>query len=116
LGAISAGDETTCAIVSGAAKCWGLNNLGQVGDGTTTSPRLTPTQVSGMTSGVTAISDSGDDTACAVVSGAARCWGLNYEGQVGDGTATNRSTPTQVSGLTSGLTAISAGNGFTLAK
>jgi alpha-tubulin suppressor-like RCC1 family protein len=96
--------------VSGAAKCWGGSNGGGIGDGAFVS-RLTPVQVSGLTSGVTAIvADQQDGTSCAIVSGAVKCWGNNGAGQVGDGTTTNRGTPTQVSGLTSGVTAISAGS------
>jgi len=41
---------------------------------------------------------------CAVVAdGTARCWGGNASGQLGDGTTTNRSVPTAVSGLTNAV-------------
>jgi alpha-tubulin suppressor-like RCC1 family protein len=107
--AISAGYQHTCAVLStGAVKCWGDNGSGQIGDNTQTS-RLTPVAVSGLSSGVTAIS-AGYQHTCAVLStGAVKCWGDNGSGQIGDNTQTSRLTPVAVSGLSSGVTAISAG-------
>ena len=58
---ITSGTYSGCAIQSGAAKCWGNNQNGQAGDGTVTTAGVPPTQVSGLTSGVTRIS-SGDVT------------------------------------------------------
>lgn len=115
---LAAGDSFSCEFNrNGATSCWGLNNLGQLGNGTTTSTS-TPTPVSGLSSGVTAIS-AGQGQACAVKDGAAYCWGQNTSGEVVNGSVGSPSesvkTPTQVVGLTSGVTAISAGNGFTCA-
>ena len=44
---MKAGEGHTCALdATGAGYCWGLNEYGQLGDGTK-APRLTPTPVGG---------------------------------------------------------------------
>ncbi len=112
--AASSGGQHTCAVVGGAAKCWGDNSAAQIGDGTT-NPALTPIQVSGLTSGVTSVA-AGNVHSCALTSaGAVKCWGTNTNGQLGDNTQTNRLTPVAVSGLASGVAAIVAGAAHTCA-
>jgi len=112
--AISAGSSHSLALKSdGTVWAWGSNNVGQLGDGTTTD-RNRPVQVSGLTN-VIAITGGCESHSLALKSdGTVWAWGYNNFGQLGDGTTTNRSTPVQVSGL-SGISAIGAGSGHSVA-
>lgn len=113
--AIAASSGHTCALtVGGGAKCWGNNDWGQLGDGTTTD-RLAPVDVSGLTSGVQAITAGSNHTCALTTGGGVKCWGLNNDGQLGDSTTMNRLMPVDVAGLSSGVQAISAGYNHTCA-
>jgi hypothetical protein len=99
-GSISAGATVVCGLESGTGRayCWGANEVGQLGDGTT-NPRLLPTAVAGDALQFSSI-DAGPHMACAVeaITDAAYCWGRNLNGSLGDGTRNDRRTPTLVSG------------------
>jgi alpha-tubulin suppressor-like RCC1 family protein len=100
----------SCALTTaGALQCWGNNSKGQLGDGTTTN-RLTPVAVSGLSNDVQAITGGGDHSCALTNGGGVQCWGDNARGQLGDGTTTDRLTPVGVSGLSSGVQAVTAGN------
>ena len=86
---ITAGVYHTCALQQdGTVKCWGRNDHGQLGDGTTTE-RKTPTTVPGL-SGVAAIAVGELHTCALMQGGTVKCWGLNASGQLGDDTTTER--------------------------
>lgn len=106
---IVAGRDHTCVLTqSGAVKCWGRNNYRQLGDGTYDN-RSTPVNVSGLSFGIKAIAPGGDHTCALTQSGAVRCWGRNDLGELGDGTYSMKNTPVDVSGLSSGVVDIVAG-------
>ena len=80
-------------------KCWGVNRLGQLGDGTPTN-RATPVDVAGLTSGVAIVSAASGRAHTGALSsaGGLKCWGLHHVGQLSDGTTTNRAEPVDVIG------------------
>jgi hypothetical protein len=120
--AVSTGDyHVSCAVTaSGGAKCWGSNQYGALGTGSSSGPETchvaspcsrTPVDVTGLSTGVATIS-AADAYACAVTTaGGVKCWGSNFWGQLGNGSRVEEDTPIDVSGLTSGAAAVSTGEG-----
>jgi len=114
---VSAAEWHTVALTStGQAYAWGFNGDGALGDGTTTD-RTRPVAVS-MPAGVTfsAITGGMVHTVALTATGDAYAWGWNVQGQLGDGTTSNRTTPVAVSmppGVT--FTALGVGGEHTVA-
>lgn len=82
--AISIGSEHSCAVVNGAAFCWGYGESGEIGNNAQNISNLVPVQVQGLTSGVTAIAAGVcSDHTCALVNGGVQCWGLHDGGPGG---------------------------------
>jgi alpha-tubulin suppressor-like RCC1 family protein len=110
---VTNGANQACALLSdNTVKCWGYNNDGQLGDGSTTN-RSTPVQVvgasgSGSLTGVSVVSGGRLHTCALLSGGTVYCWGDNGNGELGDGTTTNRSLPVRVGSITNAST-ISAG-------
>lgn len=111
--AIAAGEVHGCALrVDGTVWCWGYHYYGNLGNGTSgVTPGLdchtgggcgTPYAVQVVSAQGGALTNvlkviAGRMHTCALRSGGTVwCWGYNVEGELGDGTATNRSTPVQV--------------------
>ena len=96
---VQTGSSHTCGLTAiGAAYCWGDNSEGQLGNGSIINS-LTPTAVA-MPGGVTfrSLAVSFFHTCGLTATGAAYCWGFNGAGEIGDGTTTDRWTPTLVAG------------------
>ena len=92
---VATGALHTCvALAAGQAKCFGLNDRGQLGTRSRGNTPF-PTNVEGV-NGATALA-AGASHSCALLSDASvACWGANYYGQLGDGRKGFSSTPQAV--------------------
>lgn len=104
---VAGGGDHTCALIRpGSVVCWGRNDHGQLGDGTTGSSSV-PVPVAGLT-GVVGLA-LGRHHSCAVLeAGGVRCWGGNGLGELGDGSTTDSATPVDVVDLPIAIAAVSS--------
>ncbi len=89
---VTAFGNSTCAVnTNGAAKCWGADSQGQVGNGTTGSDYAVPTDPIGMSSGVKDISIGYMGTCALMATNSLNCWGHRWS--LGNGSSTTARTP-----------------------
>lgn len=86
---LSLGRDHSCATdAEGAVWCWGHNPDGQVGNGTfDVFGVATPTPVVSLPADVVSIDTGGAHTCAASASEGVHCWGSNFVGALGNGTA-----------------------------
>lgn len=112
---LSAGGAHTCAVsAEGHLLCWGSNEFGQLGNGNLLES-LTPVPVEGLIGTVASVSTGASHTCAVMEYGAVFCWGLNAQGQLGDGTSELRPSPVAVQGLSEPVVQVSAGYTHTCA-
>lgn len=96
---------------------WGENTWGQIGDGTLTSPQLLPLALGGTGATWKSVAIGGSHTLGIKSDGSLWAWGLNLNGQLGDGTngiGRYRTAPVQI-GTAKDWLAVAAGNFHSLA-
>ncbi|MCW3056920.1 MAG: regulator of chromosome condensation [Solirubrobacterales bacterium] len=99
---ISAGGGNACLVISsGRVDCWGNNESGQLGNGTTANSDI-PVEVHGVTNAIE-VSAGLEDSCVLLSSGHVDCWGSNDFAALGDGTRNSSDTPVEVRGLTNAI-------------
>jgi alpha-tubulin suppressor-like RCC1 family protein len=113
---VAAGYSHSCALTNtNVVQCWGYNGSGELGPGTTASYSSTPITVTGLLSGIISMTAGGSHTCALNNTGAVQCWGYNAYGELGNGFTVSSSSPVAVTGLSSGVVSIAAGNSETCA-
>mgnify|MGYP006088947645 CR=1 FL=1 len=112
---ITSGGNHNCAIVDdGSISCWGRGYGGLLGNGASANMwSTTPTTTASLGTGRTAIAlSSFESHTCSILDdGTVSCWGWSSFGELGDGTNTYSSVPTQTTSLGAGKSAIAIATG-----
>ncbi len=95
--AIAAGGAHSCAVVGGGVQCWGSNFSYELGRTSASCPdgdcSSVPLAVNGVSSGVTALGAGSEHTCALVGNSSIKCWGNDFNGQLGDGRYLSAETP-----------------------
>lgn len=102
-----------CIVTTnGGIKCWGDQTEGGLGNGKTSGIQPSPIDVIGLSAKAVAVS-AGVHFGCALlVDGRVQCWGINWEGEAGDGSGNDSLVPNTVSGIVDAI-AITSGASHT---
>jgi prepilin-type N-terminal cleavage/methylation domain-containing protein len=94
---VSAKDEYSCGVrLGGEGYCWGYNRFGKLGlgAGLINTTQTNPTLISGYNWDII---QAGDDHTCGITdTKELYCWGRNNDGQIGDTSFINRSSPVKI--------------------
>lgn len=113
---LSNGSGHACALLdTGSVYCWGRNDRGQLGNGTTGDGSVVPVRVLNLAGTVTRIESGGRHTCALTEDGRLQCWGWNASGQLGDGETRDRPVGGSVQGLEERVVDFSAGDSHTCA-
>jgi alpha-tubulin suppressor-like RCC1 family protein len=111
--AIAAGNRHTCAIKAPFDEvfCWGNNEHGEVGDNSTVSVGFASLIIKNGEGEAHAIG-TGDAHTCAAVDDTVRCWGIDADGEIGDGddNGANELVPVQTATLASRQIGLTTGH------
>ncbi len=97
--AFAAGRNFSVAATRSGVYAWGCNDKGQLGIGTTGGPVSTPVPIEGVhrdSDWVVTVAAGYDHALAATLSGRLYGWGLNDDGEIGDGTTQQRTSPVPV--------------------
>jgi alpha-tubulin suppressor-like RCC1 family protein len=110
---VSAGSAHSCALAAdGGVWCWGKNQYGEAGVPPLSAPpyiMASPMKVPGLTVELRSVVACNFFTCALTTSGGVWCWGQNHQGQLGDGTTTDRFTPAEVTGFTAPVVKVACG-------
>ena len=129
---VTTGMHHTCIFTNWESRhpfyCWGYNGMGQLGIGLPGVPYIYPlprpvVDISGLGGGggggglgLEKQIVAGGTHTCALTTGEGlKCWGSNSNGQLGDGTITDRLNPVDVAGMGSDVKSMALGQNFTCA-
>lgn len=107
---LTVGESHACGLTNGGdMMCWGANHFGELGIGSAVVSQTLPVNVAGLEGNVQSIATGSNHTCAVTTDGAAKCWGQNSFGEVGNGTNDEQRSPQDVFELTTGVREIFAG-------